>query len=148
MSNPQIDDVLLIFKEVPVVTSDSKKFKCISYYEFQRRKEYSTAGKIWLFMRNTDPYDGTYLEMNIVPHSKLVKKVLDYLEIKGYHLGKYDSVGERRYQVIEGLVENKNPEYFEIHLETSKAEEIAKSIVNFISQEKGRIHISTRRKRA
>ncbi len=143
MSSVKIAPLLLVFKGLPTVTSDSQKFKSISHSEFLNDTEYSNAKRVWLLVKNMDTYDGTYLEMNIVPHSRFVKRMLDHLESKGYRLGKYDSVGEKRYQVIEGLIENKNPEYCEIHLEASKAEEVARSIVGLLSNEKGRIHLST-----
>jgi hypothetical protein len=137
------NQLLLVFKGLPVVPSKSHKMKSISYSEFLGNKEYSTRKRIWLFIKNDDTYDGTYIEVNIGRHSRILNKMVEYLEANGYRTGKYDSIGEKRYQVIEGLIENKNPEYCEVHLETSRAEEVAEYIVNFLSEEKGKIHIST-----
>jgi len=136
------NSLLLVFKELPLIRSDSRKITSIPYSEFLNNKEYSNRRRVWLFIKNEDTYDGTYFEVNIGRHSKLLKKLVDYLEANGCRLGKYDSIGEKSYQIIEGLIENKNPEYCEVHLETLRAEEVARLIVSFLSNEKGKIHIS------
>jgi len=136
------NSLLLVFKELPLIRSDSRKITSMPYSEFLNNKEYFNKRRVWLFIKNEDTYDGTYFEVNIGRHSKLLKKLVDYLEVNGCRLGKYDSIGEKSYQVIEGLIENKNPEYCEVHLETFKAEEVARLIVSFLSNEKGKIHIS------
>ena len=142
MSEPSKNPLLLVFKGLPIVPLDTDRIKSISYSDFLENNEYSICKRVWLFIKNEDTYDGTYVETNIIRHSKIIDKILKYLELGGYRLGKYDSIGERRYQIIEGLVANRNPEYCEIHLETSKAEEVAAFIVNFLIKEKGEIHIS------
>lgn len=142
MGDVDQNSLLLVFKELPLIRSDSRKITSIPYSEFLNNKEYSNRRRVWLFIKNEDTYDGTYFEVNIGRHSKLLKKLVDYLEANGCRLGKYDSIGEKSYQIIEGLIENKNPEYCEVHLETLRAEEVARLIVSFLSNEKGKIHIS------
>ena len=142
MEDVDQNSLLLVFKELPLIRSDSRKITSMPYSEFLNNKEYFNKRRVWLFIKNEDTYDGTYFEVNIGRHSKLLKKLVDYLEANGCRLGKYDSIGEKSYQIIEGLIENKNPEYCEVHLETLRAEEVARLIVSFLSNEKGKIHIS------
>lgn len=143
MSKSDGDLLLLVFKGLNPIGVDSNKMKSILYSEFMNDKKYSNFEKIWLFVKNEDTYDGTYFMINIITHSPLLKRIIRTLETKGYKLGKFDSIGEKSYQTIEGLVDIKKPEYCEIHLENSKADHVAREIINFLSGVRGRISISS-----
>jgi hypothetical protein len=129
------EEVTLVFKDLPVIMSDSKKINCISYKDYLKNSRKFTEHKLWVLKKNLDSYDGTWVSINLINRTPLLSELLFHLEANGFKLGCYsEGREERKFEILEAQVDNKDPEYCEIYLEKSRAEEVAREIVDFLSR--------------
>jgi hypothetical protein len=137
------EQIVVVFDGIPPIYPRSNDIKSITIEEYRNNKNKYDKRKLWLLKKNTDTYDGTYVMINIIKRTPLLSELLFHLEANGFRLGLYDSVGEKKYDIIEALVENKFPEYCEVHLEASRSEEVAREILDFLARWGKRIAISS-----
>ncbi len=137
------EQVVVVFDGILPIHAKSDKIRSITIEEYRNNKNQYDKKKVWLLKKNTDTYDGTYVMINLIKRTPLLSELLFHLEANGFRLGLYDSMGEKKYNIIEALVENKSPEYCEVHLEASRAEEVAREIVDFLDRWGKQIAISS-----